>query len=78
MEDLGKKFEELCDQVVYCFVNGIMTVVELGKYKDFLANQKHLADHREFFYCGYNPPWKRHRSLDDAGEDLKSAPGPRA
>jgi len=38
VEDLGKKFEELRDQVVYCFVNGIMTMVELGKYKDFLAN----------------------------------------
>jgi hypothetical protein len=69
VEDLGKKFEELRDQVVYCFVNDTMTV---GKYK------KHLADHGEFFYCGYNPPRKRHRGLDDAGEDLKSAPGPRA
>ena len=78
VEDLGKKFEELRDRVVYCFVNGTMTVVELGKYKDFLANQKHLADHGEFFYCGYNPPRKRHRGLDDAGEDLKGAPGPRA
>ena len=78
VEDLEKKFEELRDQVVYCFVNDIMTVVELEKYKDFLANQKHLADHGEFFYCGYNPPRKRHRGLDDAGEDLKSAPGPRA
>jgi hypothetical protein len=78
VEDLEKKFEALRDQVVYCFVNGIMTVVELGKYKDFLANQKHLADHGEFFYCGYNPPRKRHRGLDDAGEDLKGAAGPRA
>ena len=59
VKDLEKKFKELRDQVVYCFVNGIMTVVELEKYKDFLANQKHLADHREFFYCGYNPPRKR-------------------
>jgi hypothetical protein len=78
VEDLEKKFEELRDQVVYCFVNDIITVVELGKYKDFLANQKHLADHGEFFYCGYNPPRKRHRGLDDAGEDLKSASRPRA
>ena len=38
IKDLEKKFEELRDQVVYCFVNGIMTVVELEKYKDFLAN----------------------------------------
>jgi DNA repair exonuclease SbcCD ATPase subunit len=76
--DLEKKFEELRDQVVYCFVNDIMTVVELGKYKDFLANRKHLADHGEFFYCGYNPPRKRHRGLDDAGEDLTSTAGPRA
>jgi hypothetical protein len=38
IEDLGKKFEELCNQVVYCFVNDTITVVELGKYKDFLAN----------------------------------------
>jgi len=78
VEDLEKKFEELRDQVVYCFVNGIITVVELEKYKDFLINQKHLADHGEFFYCGYNPPRKRHRGLDDAGEDLKSTVGPRA
>lgn len=78
VKDLEKKFEELRDQVVYCFVNNTMTVVELGKYKDFLANQKHLADHGEFFYCGYNPPHKRHRGLDDAGEDLKSTAGPRA
>lgn len=78
MEDLRKKLEEWRYQVVYCFVNDTMTVVELRKYKDFLANQKHLADHGEFFYCGYNPPRKRHRGLDDAGEDLKSAPGPRA
>jgi hypothetical protein len=54
-----------------------MTVVELEKYKDFLANQKHLADHGEFFYYGYNPPRKRHRGLDDAVEDLKSTAGPR-
>ena len=78
VEDLGKKFKELRDQVVYCFVNGIMTMVELGKYKDFLVNQKYLADHGEFFYCDYNLSRKRHRGLDDAGEDLKSAPGPRA
>jgi hypothetical protein len=38
IQDLEKKFEELRDQVVYCFVNDTMTVVELGKYKDFLAN----------------------------------------
>jgi hypothetical protein len=55
-----------------------MTVVELGKYKDFLANQKHLANYREFFYCSYNLPRKRHRGLDDTGEDLKSAPGSKA
>jgi chromosome segregation ATPase len=78
VEDLEKKFEELRGQVIYCFVNDTMTVVELGKYKDFLANQKHLADHGEFFYCGHNPPRKRHRGLDEAGEDLKSAAGSRA
>jgi hypothetical protein len=38
VEDLGKKFEELRNQVVYCFVNDNITVVELGKYKDFLVN----------------------------------------
>lgn len=75
MEDLERKFEELCDQVVYCFVND---TIELGKYKDSMANQKHLDNHGEFFCCGYNPPQKRHRALDDAGEDLKSAVGPRA
>jgi hypothetical protein len=78
MEDLVKKFEELHNQVIYCFVNDIIIVVELEKYKDFVANQKHLADHGEFFYYGYNPPRKRHRGLDDVGEDLKSALGPRA
>jgi len=36
VEELEKRFEQLRDQVVYCFVNDIMTVVELGKYKDFL------------------------------------------
>ncbi|KAI4264666.1 MAG: hypothetical protein L6R42_000235, partial [Xanthoria sp. 1 TBL-2021] len=77
VEDLEKSFDELRDQVVYCFVNDTMTVVELGKYKDLLANQKHLADHGEFFYCGYNPSRKRHRGLDDAGEDLKSTAGSR-
>jgi len=51
-----------------------MTIIKLGKYKDFLANQKHFANHREFFYYGYNPPQKRHRGLDNAGEDLKSTP----
>lgn len=45
VEDLEKKFQELRDQVVYCFANNIMTVVELEKYKDFLVNQKHLSDH---------------------------------
>jgi hypothetical protein len=54
-----------------------MTVVELEKYKDFLANQKHLADYGEFFYCSYNLPRKRHRGLDDTVEDLKSTAGPR-
>ncbi|KAF4624576.1 hypothetical protein G7Y89_g13594 [Cudoniella acicularis] len=78
VEDLEKKSEELRDQVVYCFVNETMTVVELGKYKDFLANPKHLADHGEFFYCGYNPSRKRHRGLDDAAEDVKRATGSRA
>ena len=78
IQDLEKKFEELRDQVVYCFVNDTMTVVELGKYKDFLANQQHLADHGEFFYCGYNPPRKRHRNLDDPGDDLEAPTGSRA
>lgn len=78
VEDLGKKFKELRNQVVYYFVNDTITVVELGKYKDFLANQKHLANHGEFFYYSYNPPRKRHRGLDNTGEDLKSTAGPRA
>ena len=73
MEDLEKKFNKLRDQVVYCFINDTMTIVELGKYKDFLANQKHLADHGEFFYCGYNPPRKRHRNLDNPADDLETA-----
>lgn len=77
MKELEKMFEGLRDQFICCFVNDIMTVVVLEKYKDFLANQKHLADHGEFFYCGYHPPRKRHRGLDDAGEDLKSDPRPR-
>ena len=78
VEDLEKKFKELRNQVIYCFINNTIIVVELRKYKDFLANQKHLADHGEFFYCGYNPPQKRYRSLDNTGEDLKSTTGPRA
>jgi hypothetical protein len=78
VEDLGKKFKELRNQVIYCFINNTITVVELGKYKDFLANQKHLADYGEFFYCSYNPPRKRYRGLDNTGEDLKSTTGPRA
>lgn len=77
VEELEKRFEQLRDQVVYCFVNDIMTVVELEKYKDFLANRKHLADHGEFFFCGYNPPRKRHYSLDDAIKDLKNIARPR-
>ena len=36
VENLEKRFEQVRDLVVYCFVNDIMTVVELGKYKDFL------------------------------------------
>ena len=66
------------NQVVYYFVNGVITVIELEKYKDFLVNQKHLADYGEFFYYSYNPPRKRHRGLDDTGEDLKSTIRPRA
>jgi hypothetical protein len=78
IKDLGKKFEELHNQVIYYFINNIITVVELEKYKDFLANQKYLANYGKFFYYSYNPSRKRYRSLDNTGEDLKSAPGPRA
>ena len=45
VEYLEKNFDQLCDQVVYRFVNDTMMVVKLEKSKDFLANQKHLADH---------------------------------
>lgn len=78
VENLGKKFKELHNQVVYCFVNGIMTVIKLGKYKNFLANQKHLANYGEFFYYDYNLPRKRYRGLDNIGKDLKNITGPRA
>jgi hypothetical protein len=68
----------LYDQVVYCFINKIIIIIELGKYKDFLANQKHLANYGKFFYYNYNPLRKRHRGLDNTGEDLKSTARPRA
>jgi len=31
-----------------------MIIIELKKYKDFLANQKHFANYGEFFYYDYN------------------------
>ncbi|CAD6446229.1 2a454805-7ebb-4649-95af-311ffb030764 [Sclerotinia trifoliorum] len=68
VEDFTKKFEELRGQIVYCFVNKIMTVVELGKYKDFLVNPKHLADNGEFFYCSHGLPRKRRRELNDTND----------
>jgi hypothetical protein len=78
IKDLGKKFEELYNQVIYYFINNTIIVVEFGKYKDFLANQKHLTNYKEFFYYGYNSPQKRYYSLDNTDKDLKSIPGPRA
>lgn len=61
VEDIQKRFEELRDKIIYCFVNTTMTVVEPRRYKDFLANPGNLADHGEFFYCDHSRPRKRHR-----------------
>ena len=59
-------------------MNNIIIVVELGKYKDFLANQKYLTNYKKFFYYSYNLSQKRYYSLDNTGEDLTSTIGPRA
>ena len=77
IKDLEKKFKELYNQVIYCFVNKIMIIVKLRKYKDFLVNQKYLANYREFFYYNYNLPYKKHCSLDNIEEDLQSTIKPR-
>jgi len=54
-----------------------MIIVKLRKYKDFLVNQKYLANYREFFYYNYNLPYKKHCSLDNIEEDLQSTIKPR-
>jgi hypothetical protein len=54
IKNLEKKFKELYNQIVYCFINNIIIIIELGKYKNFLVNQKHLANYKEFFYYNYN------------------------
>jgi hypothetical protein len=69
MEDLENMLAKLHDQVVYCFVDGTLTLVEPMRFQDYLANPKQLADDGEFFYCDPGYARKRRRGLDGDVED---------
>ncbi|KFY09427.1 hypothetical protein V491_08178, partial [Pseudogymnoascus sp. VKM F-3775] len=72
LKDLEKRFEKLHGQMIYCFVNKTMTMVELRNYKNFLANPGSLADHGEFFYCDHFQPLKRQHGPVRAPETPRS------
>ncbi|KAL5350973.1 hypothetical protein ACLOAV_004546 [Pseudogymnoascus australis] len=56
VKDLEERIKNLHGQMIYCHVNKTMVVVELGNYRNFLANPKSLADHGEFFYWDHSQP----------------------
>jgi len=54
MKNLEKKFKELYNKVIYCFINNTIIVIKLRKYKNFLVNQKYFTNYKKFFYYNYN------------------------
>lgn len=77
MKNLEKKFKELYNKVIYCFINNTIIVIKLRKYKNFLVNQKYFTNYKKFFYYNYNLLQKKYYNLNNKKKDLKNTSKPK-
>ena len=59
IDDIKRTLDKLHDKVLYCFIKGRYTLVELRSFHNYLGNLSYLTNDIEFFYCNLSYCYKR-------------------
>jgi hypothetical protein len=59
IDDIKRTLNKLHDKVLYCFIKGRYTLIELKRFHNYLGNPSYLANDVEFFYCDLSQRYKR-------------------